>query len=43
MAGAGARRAQWNAALLADGVAPAYAALLLELSGELGPSEQLFR
>jgi hypothetical protein len=43
MAGAGARRAAWNLALMQDGLAPAYARLLVEMSGELGPTEALFR
>ena len=43
MAGAGARRAQWNVALLTDGLAPAYAALLLEVSAEVGPGPAFYR
>jgi hypothetical protein len=43
MAGAGARRAAWNLALMQDGLAPAYARLLVEMSAELGPTEALFR
>lgn len=38
MAGAGAARARWNEALLADAVAPAYLQLLLSAARELGPS-----
>jgi hypothetical protein len=37
MAGAGAARARWNEALLADAVAPAYLQLLLSAARELGP------
>ncbi|GAX84471.1 hypothetical protein CEUSTIGMA_g11891.t1 [Chlamydomonas eustigma] len=33
MSGSGASRAHWNAALLSDALAPAYARLLLEMSG----------
>lgn len=42
MAGAGARRARWNAALLCDGVAPAYLALLGRVAAERGPGQALY-
>lgn len=43
MAGAGAARAAWNTALLADGVAPAYLRLLLAAAEQLGPCPALWR
>ncbi len=43
MAGAGARRAAWNVALMRDGLAPQYLQVLLELSSELGPGPELYR
>ena len=44
MAGSGAARAHWNEALLSEGLAPAYARLLLNMSALMGPrGEALYR
>ena len=43
MLGTGARRAQWNATLLKEAVAPAYALALVEAAKVLGPTEAYFR
>ncbi len=42
MAGAGAARARWNAALLADALGPAYLQLLLAAAREMGPTPAFF-
>eukprot|EP00798_Chlamydomonas_sp_ICE-L_P006706 gene6706-3376_t len=42
LAGKGAERAQWNYALLKDGLAPACSKLLLEMSAITGPSDSFF-
>lgn len=37
MAGSGAKRAQWNVALLTEVIAPAYADTLMAAARQLGP------
>ena len=39
LGGSGKQRALWNLALLADGVAPAYARLLVAAAQRLGPAQ----
>ena len=42
MAGGGAARSEWNAALLQDAVAPAYARLVVAAANALGPSAAFY-
>jgi hypothetical protein len=43
MHGAGRQRAEWNTALMQDGVAPAYLLLLQHMALHLGPVKPFFR
>jgi sacsin len=43
LAGSGRQRAEWNVALLQDGVAPAYVRLLHHLAARLGPLRRFYR